>query len=497
VARTKGRGEKNERELSDFADQTRPWTETATMEETVRLDPEDVHVARRRRDLMRCLRGLVVAAVLVGAAPAASAAPTPMSAEAQRQDLELVRTDYLSKEMAYTPETLRLAAAKIDALEARAGQLTPADLLVGLAEIAALADNAHSGAHYGAQARPTERLPLRFLWFPDGLYVARASGEAADLAGGEVLRVEGRTPDELYERVKVLFGGKAVDRHKRLTEFMEDGGVLHAMGLATEADAVILTVRLPSGRVVSRRVAMIPQASQGPTAGFERLWSPEPAPKEAGWRPALTPEALPLYLRDADRPFRSVPLPEQRAFYVQFRSNEDEDGYPIAPFLMSTTAELEANRPQNLIVDLRFDIGGNLLTSIDFMRRLPTMATQRVYLLVGPYTFSAGIISAAALKKAGGEKVTVVGDQVGDRPQFWSEGGLVRLPNSAFAMRYTDGQFDLEHGCASKPRCMDHYVDVNGVSLTPQIEASLTAKAWFAKRDPAMESVFARIAASR
>jgi hypothetical protein len=446
---------------------------------------------------MRILWSLCLAAALISAGPRATAEPAPSSAEAQRQDLELVRTDYLKKEMAYTPQTRRLAALKIDALEARAGRLTPADMLVGLAEVAALADNAHSSLHYGAKARPAERLPLRLLWFPDGLYIARASGAATDLAGAKVLRVEGRTPDELYARVKILRGGKAADRRNHLTELMESGGVLRALGLAKRADALTLTLRLPSGGVVTRRVTMTAQASQNPVADFERLWSPEPMPKEVGWRPGLTPRDLPLYLRDADRTFRAIPLPEQHAYYLQFRSNEDEDGYPIAPFLKTTTAALETARPRDLILDLRFDIGGNLLTTMDFMRRLPSLASRRVYLLVGPYTFSAGIISAAAVKKAGGGKVTVVGDEIGDRPVFWSEGDLVRLPNSGFAMRYTDGQWDLDHGCAGKPGCMDRYVDVNGVSLKPEIAAPLTAKAWFAKRDPGLEAVFARIATDR
>ena len=446
---------------------------------------------------MRIRWGLYLAGALASTSLSATAGPAASSAEAQRQDLELVRTVYLSKEMAFTPETRRLATLKIDALETRAGRLTPADMLVGLAEVAALPDNAHSSLHYGAKARPAERLPLRLLWFPDGLYIARASGAATDLAGAKVLRVEGRTPDELYARVKVLRGGKAVDRRNHLTELVESGGVLRAMGLAKRAYALTLTLRLPSGGVVSRRVAMTTQASQDPVADFERLWSPEPMPKEVGWRPGLTPRDLPLYLRDADRTFRAIPLPEQHAYYVQFRSNEDEDGYPIAPFLKATSEALEAAKPRDVIVDLRFDIGGNLLTTIDFMRRLPSLASRRAYLLVGPYTFSAGIISAAAVKKAGGDKVTVVGDEIGDRPVFWSEGDVVRLPNSGFAMRYTDGQFDLDHGCAGKPGCMDRYVDVNGVSLKPEIAAPLTARAWLVKRDPAMDAVFARIKTDR
>ena len=434
--------------------------------------------------------------VLTLATPAARAA-TPIGREAQLQDLEKVRTEYLPKEMAYSPEARRLAEAKVSELEARAGALSPSELLVGLAQVGGFADNAHSGVRYhDPQALPQKRLPLRLLWFADGLVVARASGAAADLAGARVVAVEGLSPDALYERIKGLTGGKTVERKKYLTELMETEGVLHALGLAKATDSVRLTLRLRDGRRVVRTVAMVDQLAS-PTADFERLWAPQPLPKEIGWTAALAPDQAPLYLRDADRTFRVVDLPKDDALYIQFRSNEDEDGYPIADFLKTADARIAAAKPRNLIIDLRFDIGGNLLTTLDFMRKLPGQAPGRVFLLVGPYTFSAGIISAAAIRKAGGDKVTIVGDELGDRLHFWSEGANVKLANSHLAMRYTNGQFDLENGCAAKPACYDDMVKVNFVSLAPDVPAPLTAKAWLAGRDPGMEAVEAALARKR
>lgn len=434
---------------------------------------------------MRGIAGLTLAGVLMLAGLAEAA--TPISREAQLQDLAQVRAEYLPKEMAFTPTTRAAAEARLKTLEARAGRLTPSDLLVGLAEVAALADNAHSGVRYHTpEALPDKRLPLRLIWFPDALVVARAHGDAADLAGARVLAVEGLSPDALYGRVRVLLGGKELDRKKRVTELIESEGVLKSLGVAQDADALTLRLRLADGRKVTRRIAMIPQAVT-PTAEFERLWAPQALAGETGWTPALKPDAVPLYLRDADRPFRLETTPV--GLYLQFRSNSDEDGFPIADFLKAAEARIAADKPANLIVDLRFDIGGNLLTTLDFMRKLPSAMAGRTYLLVGPYTFSAGIVSAAALEKSGGDRVVIVGDEVGDRMRFWSEGDNVRLANSKLALRYTNGQWDLGAGCAGEPACLDHFINVNPVSLEPDVRAPLTAKAWLARRDPGMEAV--------
>lgn len=262
---------------------------------------------------MRGIAGLTLAGVLMLAGSAEAA--TPISREAQLQDLAQVRAEYLPKEMAFTPTTRAAAEARLKALEARAGRLTPSDLLVGLAEVAALADNAHSGVRYHTpEALPDKRLPLRLIWFPDALVVARAHGDAADLAGARVLAVEGLAPDALYGRVRVLLGGKDVDRKKRVTELIESEGVLKSLGVAREAAALTLRLRLADGRKVTRRIAMIPQAAT-PTAEFERLWAPQALAGETGWAPAPKPDAVP-------------PLPARRRPTVP---PGDHAGGPLSP----------------------------------------------------------------------------------------------------------------------------------------------------------------------
>jgi hypothetical protein len=433
-----------------------------------------------------------VSAFLVGGT--AHAADEPMlDRAAVLEDLRVVRTEYFKKEMAYTAPTRLMAEALLDSLENRAGSQTASTFAVQLAQVGALTDNAHSGLRrWDPRTEPVARLPLHFLWLPDALIIARATGTATDLAGASVLKIEGQSPLALYAGAKVLLGGSDAGREHWLNDWIESAGILHALGLAKSADAVSMKLRLLDGRVVDRTVAMVPVAEMAPTAeGGGRLWSPEPTPKEQHWVAALRPRELPLYLRDADHPFRAVPIQNLKALYVQFRSNEDEKGFPIAAFLDTIRTQVAKTTPTNLIVDLRFDEGGNLLTTIDFMRQAAGSVRGHTYVLVGPYTFSAGIISAAAIKKGGGDRVTVVGDTMGDRPHFWSEGATIELPNSHFTFRYTDGQFNLQDGCSGEPGCMDdlYPIGVNVGRLAPDIVAPLTAAAYFAYRDPGMEAI--------
>ena len=443
-------------------------------------------------------RPIALLACLAAAAPAAAADSPSPERTAQLADLAVVRTQYLPKEMAYSPAARAMAALALDRLERDAGKLSPLQFAIGLAELGALTDNAHSGLRIiDARAKPQARLPLRLLWLDDALIVARATGAAADLAGARVVKIEGRSPAAMYAGAKVLLGGNDAGRKHWLNDWIESAGVLHALGLAKEPDTLALTLRLVDGRTIDRSIDMVPAKDLPPTAELERLWSPEPIAGEHGWTAALGTGDLPLYLQDANRPFRAVPLPDKQALYVQFRSNEDEKDFPIAKFTDEVRKTIADTHPPNLIVDLRFDVGGNLLTTLDFMRQVPSLAGKHTWLLVGPYTFSAGIISAAAIEKHGGNRVTLLGEPIGDRLHFWSEGANIPLPNSHLSFRYTNGQFDLANGCTGAPACMDdmYPINVNGVSLDPDIPARLDAEAYFGKADPAMDAVAKDIAA--
>ena len=433
---------------------------------------------------------LLLAGPLPASAPASG--PDVLDRQAVLEDLQVARTQYLPREMAYAPATRALAEAQLDALERRAGELTAAQFVTGLSLAVGLADNGHSRLWQRDGAWKLDaRLPLRLLWLPDGLIVSRAHGRHADLAGARVLKVEGRSIAALYAGAKALLGGNEAYRRQWLPDDIELAGILHALGLAEAPDRLALTLRLPDGSTVERSVAMVPVSALSPVADYDRLWSPELLEGEEGWTSALDVDAVPLYLREADLPFRSVPLPELQAHYLQFRSNMNHEGYSIADFIRDAGDEIAVLQPRDLVVDLRFNTGGNLVLTLDFMRGLADRVPGRTWLLVGPYTYSAGIISAAAIKQGGGGRVVIVGDGLGDRAHFWSEGGNVELPNSGFALRYTDGQFNLAEGCTGEPACFDDLfpVNVNLVPLDPDIHAPLTAEAWLAGRDPAMEVV--------
>lgn len=418
-----------------------------------------------------------------------------LPADRMLEDLAVVRDGYVAKTRAYTPQNRARAMAMVADAEARASTLSRSDLHLRLLEIAALADNGHDALSFANDAaRPARRMPYRVAWFPDGLLIVRATGAARDLAGARIEAIDGVPTPQLYARLSRFAGG--VEPHRRLTLglLLESPELLHAAGLARADDGLTLEVQLPGRGREQRTIAAIDGATIPRGFGVERLLSPDPVgPAEENWTFALGGATAPLSLREGNSYFRLEPLLEGSVLYVQFRINFSYAGQDIGRFQERVISSIGLHHPTDLILDLRFDTGGDLQSTLAFMKSLPSRVPARVYVLISRYTFSAGLVSAAAVKQADRERVVLVGEQVGDRLRFWSEGGNACLPNAGFCLHYTDGLFDLAKGCRYDAGCYGDQFGVTVDHLDPAVAAPLTAADYLAGRDRAMELVLSQL----
>jgi len=281
-----------------------------------------------------------------------------------------------------------------------------------------------------------------------------------------------------------------VVRRWNLEFLVENEGLLHAAGLARYADRLSLELRLVDGRLIHRTLKFAPKTALPTGQIAERVWSPAPWPEEAekGWH-AFDPRPTPLYLQDGARLFRVVRVPELQALFIQMRVHFDMNGETVADFRHKVDEEIDEYHPRHLIVDLRFDTGGDIDATRDWQRALPARIPGRVYVLVGRYTFSAGIVAAAAFKHDAPQQVRLVGEGVGDRLRWWSEGHNVCMPDSHYCLHLTTGLWDLVHGCAERAECYGDKYDARVVDLLPDLDAPLTPTSWLSGRDPGIDAI--------
>jgi len=176
---------------------------------------------------------------------------------------------------------------------------------------------------------------------------------------------------------------------------------------------------------------------------------------------------------------------------IQFKSNEDEGSQHIADFVSATEADMQAKKPCNLILDQRFNDGGNYMNTYGFGKEAAgTHRAHRSHLHAdGPSTFSAGISTTAFHQAGGGARVTILGEPVGDQLQFFSEGNRGCLPHYPLCVAYETGKHDYQHPCRDWDICFwpNYYFTVRVNNLDPDETIALSFADWRAGHDPVFE----------
>jgi hypothetical protein len=419
---------------------------------------------------MRPLKQIpILLASIALVATAAPAAPGPADVEAMRA--------YVGRNRAYSPAARAEALRRVALLPGLAG--SPARFELEVAHIAALADNGHSALLPQQWPSRYPRSPIHLGLFADGLHVVSAPPDRTWLIGRRVIGINGRDWREIRAAYARYQGGLPAFRDQFVTLFMELPALLVAAGFGTDPDRITYTFDPPGQpETVTVQAALTPYGDEPAFSARSALFD--------GAR--LLPATLvPLYLQEPRQLFRLAFPPELDGAYIQLNAVH---GLGISAFLDATLAELRRRRPRNIVVDLRFNMGGDLNIARDFMQALPAVARDRVYAITSGRTFSAAISSLGYLKQAAGDRLTIVGEPIGDRLEFWAEGNIMALPGLGATILYARERHNYMTGCPERDchaGVRAHPIRVR--SLQPDLPTPLTWADFHAGRDPAMAAI--------
>lgn len=461
-----------------------------------------------RRALFVLLAALLGAGVVLAAFDAAAqhthggggqtASVDPTTPEARRADIAHFREHFMGVDRSYSDAARAEAEQRLAALEGRVGAVSQAAFELELARIVALADNGHTGFFPGPRSRRFNRVAdFRLSPFGEDFYVLRASPQHADLLGAQLVAIDGRPAAQARDVARTLMGGPAGWRDRHAAYFLESPEQMHALGVTANAERASYRFRLANGRSVTRRFTPEPANPDRVRANAERWFYPELMPEERErWRALLTAEQTPWSLQAPQERFRTRDAPEIDAFVIELRQNVSSETTDIAEFMLDSLEAARTSGRSNIVLDMRMNGGGDLNNTRAWVRRLPRTVPGSVFVLTSPWTFSAAISTVGYLEQSAPDRVVIVGEHVGDRLDFWAEGGnSVQLPASGAFIDFSTERHDYRTGCRSIENChgsvVRHPIAVE--SLAPDIEAPWTIEAYRAGRDPAMEAVAAAL----
>jgi len=360
-------------------------------------------------------------------------------AAAWREDLDVARDEFLRRDRSYSPAARADASHRLQRLRERTGRLDDVQIAAELARIAALAGNAHTRLYVLRNRGHWRRYPLRLWRFADGWRVVAAQGEASTLLGGRLTHVAGRPVDTVFASLRPLFAGNDSWAQYMGSYTLTSPDALHAVGLVGVDGRARFRVEQEG---VARSFALSPSPFERRESAEESWWYLSPA-RDVGpaWQHALGAVPLPEFLRGAAVDYRFLRC-DGDVIYVQFNRAVDTPGAEtVAAWGERLLLEIEQRPPQRLVVDLRFNTGGDLPKARPLVEAITPSPLGRergrIVVLSGESTFSAGITPLAVLR--GTSEAIVVGHSPGDGTDFWAEGGNVMLPNSRLVLHYADG----------------------------------------------------------
>lgn len=436
-------------------------------------------------------------------------------AQAQRGDLEYLRSSMHALDRSFSPEAWRRFDRQIGTLMARAGHLSDAQFELGVAEAIAFADNGHTNADGVARGVTLNSIPVRLDWFKEGLFVVAAAASQSALVGGQVLQEGGRTPEDIVGALRPYFGGNGSHLRSVAPYLMESPAALNAIGLIPSAASVSLAVKAADGRVLQEVVPAEAMPANGPTQTSPLLeglrehhdvlrdLSPAHALEDGRqWVRALKAgQQISPTLRDPYTFYWHAYLATGQVLLLQINACISEPGKrSLANYLAEVVREARSKRPRYAIVDLRFNEGGNYTETAKFTRDLPAAIPSdgRIFILTSNDTFSAAIVTAARLKYFSRGRALIVGEPVGDRLQFWAEGhARLVLPNSGLKIHYATAYHDWAHGCSLWEilRCnpQNYVYGVAAGTLAPDIHAPWSFQDYVRGHDSALDEVLAKL----
>ena len=381
----------------------------------------------------------------------ASAFGQNLTPEAWKEDL-----DFLVRELPTRHKNLyyRLPkeefAAQAAKIAADLPRMSEAEIRVALVRLVASARNAHTsiGALGG-----TPWFPLEFYQFPEGYYVVRAAGEYREAIGARLVSFGGTPAAQLRGRLLPL-----IPMETPLMEDLRMPALLRsAYALGSDSGAYRFE---KEGREFDLAVQAVPGNAQ------------------TRWEHAQLP--VPLYLSDRASAYWFRYLEPEKALYFQYNRCEEDKIRPFAEFTKQMMSAAEAHPVEKFVIDLRHNGGGNsevMNPLLAAMKTHPILTRKgHLFVLTSRETFSSAFIEEWRLKRQ--FHAQIAGEASAQRPNSYGDVRTFRLPNSKLEVRYCTKYFQFARGDPD--------------SLAPDLPVELTARDYFAGRDPVLDRVLGR-----
>lgn len=280
-----------------------------------------------------------------------------------------------------------------------------------LQQIAAKVKDLHTRVAWKGDAR----YPITFTQFGNDMYVtAVASDNYRSLLGTRLISISGMPVSRVMNMSATMISAENKYAIKaQLPTFLANGDVLTILGISDQPNST--EFRFESNGKVEAII----------------LHSSKPQPN-AVWIQASA--STPLYASRPGEIYWLQSIADSRTLYVNYSRCEERKDLPFAVFSQDIDKTLKQNLTDRIVIDLRFNGGGNASVIKPLIKTLKRHQIK-VIVLIGRRTFSSGYDNAQTIKdQLGG---VLIGEPTGQKPNAFGESQIFTLPHSGLKVQYS------------------------------------------------------------
>lgn len=317
------------------------------------------------------------------------------------------------------------------------------------------------------QSDNTLYLPLSFNYFEDDLYLLYGLKDFEDSLGKKLVEVNGKPVKEfIAELSTVVSYENEHGMRARIEEIIGNCDVLYGLGLANKEETVKFTLEDDKGNRESLEV--------NPKTRDEMVSSQ----LNNNYKNLFKATEIPLYMKNFNNNYSYEYIDEEKTMYFDYNSCYDDKNLTFSKFANNLVEEISKCKPQKLVIDLRFNLGGMINLEV-FTNRYKELGKEivdncKVYVLTNKNTMSQAVITTLDAKKE--LNAVIVGEPAGQPSKFYA--GIMYMPgdNNKLNLAYSGQKWYFS----------DYELDV----IEPDVYIPLKVEDFEYGKDPVMEYIF-------
>jgi hypothetical protein len=354
---------------------------------------------------------------------------------------------------------------EVTELKRQAPQLSDPEILFELMRIVAGLGVVHTSVAFESTTETIalHSYPIRMQWFSDGLAVVAAAPECREALGCRVVRIGSMTPEQVEVAVAPFIAHENdAYLHVQSPRYMTRVELMRHENIAAPSGRLRFTCAKAGGGEFTLEIA--PESSGKTSRKLVDASDSLHLTKEFCHK---HPKAFYWYEY----------LPDTQTLYIQYNKCHDEPGNPFENFTRNLFAFADSRPVQRVIMDLRFNGGGNssiVKPLVEGLKSRPTLTAKgHLYTLISSHVLSSAMF--AAMNFRDGLHAILVGEPTGNKPNHYGQAESFVLPNSKLKVAYSTKHFHLIQ-------------DADPSTLAPDIFVPYSLNDFLAGRDPVLEA---------